>query len=190
MKQLRVRWVVLSMLVTMLLPILYSCGPRSARPSPQAPVRLAQTYDNIFFEGLSAGPHVEQVYVPEILKTEAMAIAVLQSKNAFRRVEKLVPGAAYEGPTLIVRACVTEMRLVSSGARLAFGILAGGSYMDVEVSVVDVATGNVVSKETINSANNPLAAVWVQGASDRGLATDMGGIVAGHIFETVPHRAP
>ena len=180
MKQSIVRCLMQSVVVVILIPILWACGAHTVQPIP-----LAQTYGSIFIESFTAGPQVEVVYVPEILKTEAMTIAVLESKNAFRKVERLVPGTVYKGPSLIIRACVTEMRIVSSAARGGFGIMAGPSYMNIEVSIADAITGEVVSKQTISSTRT--GGVW---ANDRSLPTDTGPIIAQHIFEIVSRRAP
>ena len=50
---------------------------------------------------------------------------------------------------------------------------------------VDAETQKVVREEDFNSANNPFAAAWTFGATDRHMADDMAEIIAEYIAKAV-----
>jgi len=109
-------------------------------------------------------------------------------KNIYQTVAANKPGAGYGTGTLLVRAKIKEMRMVSTAARIWGGAFAGSSYMNMEVSLIDAGTGKEVRKKELNSATNAWAASWTSGASDRSLPADMGKIIAEYIASVVPGK--
>jgi hypothetical protein len=60
--------------------------------------------------------------------------------------------------------------------------------MSIELKLVDAATGNVVREKVLSSANNPYAAAWAWGSSDRSLPYDMGKIISTYILAITPEK--
>jgi len=58
--------------------------------------------------------------------------------------------------------------------------------MTMEVQLIDAASGEVVRNKSLSSVNNPIAAAWSWGSSDRSIPNDMGIILAEYILTVVP----
>jgi hypothetical protein len=84
--------------------------------------------------------------------------------------------------TLVVDANVEDLRIVGGAARFWAGAWAGKSHMTVKVVARDGANGAIVREQLIESDNNAYGAAWSYGASDRGLPTDMGPVVADFVI--------
>jgi len=69
-----------------------------------------------------------------------------------------------------------------------WGAAAGSSYINVQIKLVDAKTGNVLREKELTSANNPWAAAWTFGGSDRSLPYDMGKIVSAYILAIIPEK--
>jgi hypothetical protein len=80
------------------------------------------------------------------------------------------------------------MRIVGGAARFWGGAFAGKSNMVVELKMTDAASGMIVHEKVLSTANNPFAAAWVMGSSDRSLPADMGRMISDYIESIMPAR--
>jgi hypothetical protein len=116
------------------------------------------------------------------------AVSYLLEKQLF----DAVAGDASPGQPgqLIIDANVEDLRIVGGAARFWGGALAGRSHMTVKVVARDAATGQMVMSRLVESDNNPYGAAWSYGASDRGLPTNMGPVVADIVINAAQLAAP
>ena len=162
--------------------------PAGAVQSAARETALEKRYDAVVFQKFDIDPKIEADYPGVVVDCEDSAIAALRLKNLFQKVEKEGAGARYDAQTLLVKPRVVNMRIVSGGARFWVGPLAGTSDMVVELKMSDAVTGKIVHEKVLSTANNPFAAVWVWGSSDRSLPADMGKIIAEYIGSIMPAR--
>jgi hypothetical protein len=153
-----------------------------------AETSLGKRYDVIFFQKFEADPKIETDYPGAVAECETNAISELRSKNFFRKVEKEGAGGRYEGQTLLVQPKVLSLRIVSGAARFWGGAFAGTSDMVVELKMTDAVSGKLIHEKVLSTANNPFAAAWVWGSSDRSLPADMGKIISEYIVSVMPAR--
>lgn len=171
--------------------LFFGCAGGDQAAKPDEPVQaaieppLGKRYANIVFYDLETTPQIKTDYPGAMEQLQVSAISSLMTKNTYARVERKGQ-AKYEGPTLYVKVTVSEMRIVGTAARIWGGAFAGSSHMNLEVELIDGATGEVARKKRLESANNAFAASWTGGASDQTLPADMGKILAEYILATVP----
>lgn len=158
-------------------------GQQAAKATP-----LEKRYNTIVFQKFDADPQIETDYPGAIAGCENTAIAALQAKNLFQKVEKEVAGGGYGAQTLLIKPRLVSMRIVSGAARMWGGAFVGASDMVVELKMTDAASGKIVHEKALSSANNPFAAAWVGGSSDRSLPADMGKIISDYIESVMPAR--
>ena len=164
----------------------------SAETSQKAAVETAletaleKRYDVILFQKFIADPTVETDYPGAVGECEKNAISELQTINVFRKVSKAEEGAMYDQQTLLVQPKLLTLRIVTGAARFWAGALAGMSNMIVEIKMIDAASGKIVHEKVLSTANNPFAAAWTMGSSDRTLPGDMGKIISEYIVSIMP----
>jgi Domain of unknown function (DUF4410) len=158
-------------------------GQQAAKPTP-----LQKRYTKIVFQKLDADPKIEADYPEVVADCEKAAIAALRSKNLFQKVEKEGAGGRYDAQTLLVKPRLVSMRIVSGAARMWGGAFAGASDMVVELKMTDAVSRMIVHEKVLSTANNPFAAAWVGGSSDRSLSTDMGKMISDYIESIMPAR--
>ncbi|MTW22026.1 DUF4410 domain-containing protein [Allochromatium palmeri] len=157
----------------------------SQAAQPDSP--LDGRYDNIVFYEFETTPEIKRDY-PEVTdECLASAISHLLVKNVYKKVEKR-SGSYHRHQTLLIKTKISDMRIVSTGARMWGGAFAGSSYMNLEVKFIDASSGSVLRTKKISSNNNAFAAAWTFGSNDRSLASDMGVILADYIVSTVPSK--
>ena len=149
---------------------------------------LTQKYANIIVYDFETTPAIKADYPDAARECQVNVITDLQIKNVYNSVAPHKPGAAYGAGTLLVKANIKEMRLVSTGARIWGGAFAGSSYINMDVIFIDAGTNQEVLKKEMNSATNAYAAAWTSGASDRSLPADMGKIISEFIVSVVPKK--
>ena len=160
---------------------------KSSEPAPASPSKveekeapLAARYDGIVLQKFESDPKIEADYPGAVAECENSALAAVKAKNIFKSVEKGTTGAGKKG-VLLVKAKVTNLRIVAGAARFWAGPWAGSSDMSLQMKLVDAATGAVVREKDLSTNNNPWAAAWTWGASDRSLPTDLGAMVAEYL---------
>ncbi len=146
---------------------------------------LDARFSDILVNDIKATDVIKTDYPAALSDLESSLIAHLRSKKAYARVVHN-PGAAPAQSALLVNLTITDMRIPSAGARFWGGPLAGSSYMNIDLELVDAASGESLRKETISSTNSAMAASWNFGASDRSLPSDMGVIIGEYIYTVAP----
>ena len=158
-----------------------------SQPAASDP-QLTQKYANVIVYDFETTPDIKRDYPDAARECQVNVITGLQIKNVYNSVAPHKPGATYGAGTLLVKANIKELRLVSTGARIWGGAFAGSSYINMDVIFIDAGTNQEVRKKEMNSATNAYAAAWTSGASDRSLTADMGKIIAEYIVSVVPKK--
>jgi hypothetical protein len=157
----------------------------SAAASKEAP--LGKKYDRIVFQKFEYDPKIEADYPGAVAECEKSALDATIAKKIFGSAEKEATGAKYAG-ALLVKARVTNLRIVSGAARFWGGAFAGSSDMSLQMKLIDASTGALVRETELSTNNNPWAAAWTFGSSDRSLPSDLGKIVAEYMATIQPSR--
>jgi len=160
-------------------------APKAQSPQPAGDPPLAKKYQNIVVFGFETTPGVKRSYPNAAKECRANVISALLMENVFNSVNYDKPGAVYTEGTLLVKANINKMRLVNVRARIWGGAFAGRSFMNLDISLIDAGTNKEVRRKTLNSANNPWAAAWGYGSSDRSLPANMGKSIAKFILSVV-----
>ncbi|SPD75119.1 hypothetical protein PITCH_A420080 [uncultured Desulfobacterium sp.] len=192
-----IRKLVAGIILTVCIFSFFSCGGRrnavrsdeaiGSEPQAVKTAALDKRYDTIVFQEFDVDPKMEAAYPGAVVICESAAIDALRSKNIFKKVEKEnAAGGGMGGQSLLVKPRLINMRIVSGSARFWGGAFAGRSDMVVELKMTDAASGMVVHEKVLSTANNPVAAAWVMGSSDRSLPGDMGRIIADYIESIMP----
>jgi hypothetical protein len=166
-------------------------GAAESKPATVESVQKAKPletgFNNVLFAELKTTDVIRQDYSEALKEFEQSMVSHLKDKNAFAQVERDT-GAKLPGKSLRVGVKIPDMRIASFGARFWAGALAGNSFMNVDLDLVDAATGKTLRTETISSSNNAWGAAYGFGASDRSLPADMGRIVAEYLATVVPGK--
>jgi len=174
---------------------LVSCGGQKTQtatsqevaPAP-AVVKLAKRYDNILFAEFTASPEIAKVYPDAAGTLEHSMMTALQMKNIFKRVSTISQDNSLKANTLVIKVNITNLRVVSGAARFWGGAFAGRSGINLDMQLIDKASGKVIRKEKKSSCNNAFAAAWTGGSSDHSLLQDMGKIMADYIVDIMPEK--
>jgi hypothetical protein len=183
----------------MLLVLLMSCAGKEVKSDSQAGSAakpdaaakeqdppLAKPYRVIVVEEFETTPEIARDYPTATRECQANTVWALQEKKVYQGVESGKAAMGRRDETLLVKARVTDMRVVSGAARFWGGAFAGSSYMELDLTFIDAATNTTVREKKLSSANNPWAAAWVFGSSDYSLPADMGKILAEYIHSVIP----
>lgn len=169
-----------------------ACGGQQAQPESESGsakvAPLAKAYQNILCHKFESTPEIQKDYPTAVSELQHSAIAALQMNNTFNKVEMAKPGQTVDQNTLLVKANITYMRIVSGAARFWGGAFAGSSGVELELQLIDGATNEVVRKEKLDSHNNAWGAAYSGGSTDKSLASDMGKILAGYITASMPTK--
>jgi len=150
-------------------------------------VPLGKKYDRIVFQKFEFDPKIEADYPGAVADCEKSALEATIAKKSFASAEKEATGAKYAG-ALLVKARVTNLRIVSTAARMWGGVFAGSSDMSLQMKLIDASTGAVVREKELSTNNNPWAAAWTWGSSDKSLPSDLGKMVAEYLGTIQPNR--
>ena len=146
---------------------------------------LDKKYDRIIFQKFEYDPQIEVDYPGAVAECEKSALEAVIAKQIFASASGESAGAKHAG-ALLVKAKVTNLRIVSTGARMWGGAFAGSSEMSLQMKLIDAASGAVVREKELSTNNNPWAASWTGGSSDRTLPTDLGRMVAEYLGSIQP----
>jgi hypothetical protein len=155
----------------------------TAAPSMDTP--LAKPYRMIVVEEFETTAEITKDYPNAARECQAHTVWSLQEKKFYQAVESGRAAATRRDGTLLVKAKVTDMRIVSGAARIWGGAFAGSSFMEIDLTLIDAATNATVREKKLSSSNNPFAAAWVGGSSDHSLPADMGKIVAEYVHSVI-----
>ncbi|MHB9097754.1 MAG: SH3 domain-containing protein [Syntrophales bacterium] len=148
---------------------------------------MAKKYDRIVFQQFEYDPQIEADYPGAVAECEKSAFEAVISKKIFASAVKETTGLKQAG-ALLVKAKITNLRIVSTGARMWGGAFAGSSEMSLRMQLIDAAAGTVVREKELSTNNNPWAASWTGGSSDRSLPTDLGKMVAEYLGSIQPQH--
>jgi len=170
---------------------LYACGGQQAQPEeneapPPSAAKLSKKYAGVLCYQFETTPEIAKDYPDATSTLQHSLITALQMKNRFNKVAMLKLNERTKGDTLLVKAKITDLRIVSGAARMWGGVFAGSSYINVDLQLIDGGTKQVVREEPLSSSNNPWAASYAYGSTDRSLPDDMGKIVAEYITAIMP----
>jgi expansin (peptidoglycan-binding protein) len=180
---------------TLLIFALASCGGQKAQTESAAEpekaaattVKLAKPYAKLMCYGFTGIPDVAESYPQAAADVQHSMLTTLGMKNAFQEVGVTKDGKA-DAKTLLVKANITQVRIVSGAARFWGGAMAGRSNVALDLQLIDGGTQKVVREEKLTTANNPMAAAWTGGSTDQSLLSDMGKIVAEYIMAVNPAK--
>lgn len=178
----------LSIFLVLLFVSLVSCAGKSAAPDQQEMAnepQLDKAYNSIVVSNFESAGEIGEDYPEAAQECQSSMIAALLMKNVYKSVTVGDPNRDYQEGTLLVKATIKDMRIVSTAARIWGGAMAGSSYMDMDITLIDAATLKEIRKKELSSANNAFAAAWVGGSSDKSMTADMGQIIAGYILSVV-----
>ena len=172
--------------------MILACGGGQAAKTDTAPAfqekQLDKKYTVVRLFDTEIDQKIAADYPTAVAEYENNLLGELRAKNRFRDVEKNSQPVKGRQGALYVKSKVTSLRIVSGSARFWFGAAAGTSDMVIDLKLIDSKSGSTLKETTLSSANNPFAAVWVGGSSDRSLPMDMGKVVASYILAVVPEK--
>jgi curli biogenesis system outer membrane secretion channel CsgG len=180
---------------TLLIFALASCGGQKAQTEGTAEpekaaaptAKLAKSYSKVLCYGFTGTPEVSKDYPTAAADVQHSMLTALGTKNSFKEVG-VAKGGKTDAQTLLVKANITQVRIVSGAARLWGGAMAGRSNVALDLQLIDGGTQKVVHAEKLSTANNPMAAAWTGGSTDHSLLSDMGKIVAEYIMAVNPAK--
>ncbi|MBU4262453.1 MAG: DUF4410 domain-containing protein [Proteobacteria bacterium] len=148
--------------------------------------KVASGYENIILNPIQMSSQFTTDYPDTASQFLGSIISHLKDKKMYKHVaENDANGLHYNGKTLIADIRVIDMRIVSSGARIWAGAMAGASYMDVYLKLTDAASKKVILEKVLATHNNAFASTWALG-SENALPVDMGKIVGEYLCTVVP----
>lgn len=156
-------------------------SPLSAAQQETADTPLGKTFDIIIIQNMDVPPILAADYPDAANECETSALEALKAKNIFQKVEMGTSKSKYDGAVLMIQPTLTSLRIVSGAARFWGGALAGNSDMSVMLKLVDASTGSVLREKSLSTANNPYAAAWTFGSSDKSMPSDMGKMIAEYV---------
>lgn len=180
--------------VFLVLFFLVSCGGKqTSQPeqTEQAPPveKLSTKYDTLLFSAFTAKAEISKDY-PEAADTlQHSMMTALETEKQFKEVntnDQNKPST--DSKTLLIKADITELRIVGGAARMWGGVFAGSSGVELDLQLIDGTTNKVIRKEKMSSWNNAWAASWTGGTSDTSILDDMGKILARYIVESMPEK--
>jgi len=118
---------------------LTSCAGQNETPDQPAMAdepQLDKLYENIVVQGFDAASDVKEDYPDAANECQAGMISALLMKNVYKSITVEGPDTVYKDRTLLVKANIKEMRVVSTAARVWGGAMAGSSYMDMEIMLI------------------------------------------------------
>jgi len=176
------------MAVLFVLFFLVSCGGTQKQADEAAPPaavkKLNKRYETILFSTFSAKPEIAKDYPEAAKELQHSTMTTLQMEKAFKKIGTSDEKGA--GATLIVKADITDMRIVSGAARMWGGAFAGSSGVEFTMQLIDGASKKVVREEKMSSWNNAWGAAWSN--SDSTLLDDMGKITAQYLVDCMPKK--
>lgn len=144
---------------------------------------LEEKYNNLIFRKIESVNKLDDDYPNALIDCQSSCITQLNEKKLYQIVsEDTDPGLP--GKSLYVDMQLVDFRLVNSTYRFFLG--GRPSYMDMLVELIDVDTNKVVHRIIISTSNNPTAASWSFGASDRSLPSYLGIFIGEYISKIVP----
>jgi hypothetical protein len=162
--------------------------PVSQADPAAAPVvkKLDKSYDNLMFSTFTAKAEIARDYPQAAKDIQHGMMTSLQMEDRFKKVITASEEKPAAGDTLIIKADITDMRIVPTAARIWGGPMAGSSGVELTLQLVDGATQKMIREEKISSWNNAWGASW--SGSDNTLLSDVGKITAQYVIDSMPEK--
>lgn len=149
--------------------------------------RVSAAYENIVLTPPQTTSQLSTDYPDVASQLQTSALAYLKDKKMYTRVEGgLLKGASPKN-TLIADTKIIDMRIVSEGARMWGGVMAGSSYIEVYLKLTDASSKKVIHEKVIATNYNAFASTYASG-SEKSLAMDMGKIIGEYLSVVVPGK--
>ena len=149
--------------------------------------RVSAAYENIVLTPPQTTSQLSTDYPDVASQLQTSALAYLKDKKMYTRVEGgLLKGASPKN-TLIADTKIIDMRIVSEGARMWGGVMAGSSYIEVYLKLTDASSKKVIHEKVIATNYNAFASTYASG-SEKSLAMDMGKIIGEYLSVVVPRK--
>ena len=134
-----------------------------------APTRPLASYGTFELKAMAMDPAIasDPAKVEAVKELEGRVQARVQPLLAQWNAQGAKSAAV--GTTLIVQPRVTNLRVVSGGARFFAGALAGESSVAMVLELKDAATGALIAQPRIERSAGAMAGAWSIGATDRNL---------------------
>lgn len=161
-------------------------GQTNQADQAAAPVvkKLEKPYANLMFSTFTAKSEIAKDYPQAAKEVQRSMMTSLQMEDRFKKVVTASEGQPATGDTLIIKADITELRIVPVAARMWGGPMAGSSGVELNLQLIDSATQKVVREEKVSSWNNAWGASY--SGSDNTLLDDMGKITAQYVIDSMP----
>jgi hypothetical protein len=162
--------------------------PTSQADPAAAPAvkKLDKFYDNLMFSTFTAKAEIAKDYPQAAKDVQHGMMTSLQMEDRFKKVITASEERPAAGETLLIKADITEMRIVPTAARIWGGPMAGSSGVELSLQLIDGSTQQVVREEKLSSWNNAWGASW--SGSDNTLLSDMGKITAQYVIDAMPEK--
>jgi len=143
---------------------------------------LEEKYNNIIFRKIESVNELDDDYPNALIDCQSSCITQLNEKKRYK-IATVDTDTDLAGKSLYVDMKLLDFRLVNPTFRFFLG--GRPSFMDMLVELVDVDTNTVVHRKIISTSNNPTAASWSYGASDRSLPHYLGIFIGEYISKIV-----
>lgn len=154
-------------------------------PSVERLTRQDMKYQGVQVGPFTVAPAGVKASDPEAYlgKAQETCARVLSKSGLFETVAAGPAAGAAEpagaaGSTLVVRAQLVMLQVVTSGRQKWLGMLAGRSAMKVQVTLVDAGTGAVLGTHVVEQDGETAGGPWSFGATDRSLPAEVGTRIA------------
>lgn len=148
-------------------------------PSVEKLTRDELKYQAVRVEPFTIAPAGVKYPDPEayLRKAQETCLRVLERSRLFDTVAES-PAADAAGPTLVVRAQLVSLQVVSGSKKQWLGLLAGKSEMKVRVTLADGQSGAVLETAVVEQDVETAGGPWSFGATDRSLPAEVGTRIA------------
>jgi hypothetical protein len=172
----------LVLLVVAAMP-LAGCGGKRVNAAPA--IKLTPddvAYRNAFILNFTVQKGIEEPEGP-LAAAQGSLIAYLKKSGAYMVVDN-GSKASNADSTVIVKAHITSLRIVSGSARFWGGAFAGGSDMKAQVTLVNASTGATIAEKVVDSSTNAMGAAYSGGQSDRDLPLFIGEAIGQFVLQS------
>ena len=150
--------------------------------------KLEKVYTRIICKDFQATPELSQSYPEEIKTMQASMAEALKAKGVFNMATLDRPDQEKGSDTLLVMVNVTGMNIIGFWQRGFIHNIGRRSWVELNLKLIDQASQTVLREQQISSENNPVAAFFSFGSSDKSLPEDMGKILAEYIALVMPQK--
>ncbi|MFA6498901.1 MAG: hypothetical protein WC256_09410 [Desulfurivibrionaceae bacterium] len=154
----------------------------------QKETKVASGYESIVLNPIQMSPQLATDYPDMVRQFQASTLSYLKDKKTYRYVEGGDSNKyQHTGSTMIADLKIIDMRIVSEGARMWGGVMAGSSYIEVYLKLTDAVSRKVIHEKVIATNYNAFASTYASG-SEKSLAVDMGKIIGEYLCVVAPGK--